>query len=132
MYCSLVRGGSFFRWKNEYWSQISGCALGDVDSCSYTDIAMANLLNSMIPAAEESLSTNMDLFKIFRDDGIGVTFDEPNQVLAILQFFNTFNSQLQWTIPECYLCSIPEVICPHYDHLDFLDTRITWRQINTQ
>ena len=125
----IVRRGSFFRWKDEYWSQISGCALGDVDSCSYTDIAMAHLLCSMIPAAEEALSTNMDLFKIFRDDGIGVTFDEEQKVLEILQFFNEFNKQLQWTIPECSICSIPEIICPHYDHLDFLDTRITWRQV---
>jgi len=125
----IVRRGSFFKWKDEYWSQISGCALGDVDSCSYTDIAMAHLLCSMIPAAEEALSTNMDLFKIFRDDGIGVTLDEEQKVLEILQFFNNFNNQLQWTIPECSVCSIPEIICPHYDHLDFLDTRITWRQV---
>ena len=125
----VLRKGSFFKWKEDYWSQISGCALGDVDSCSYTDIAMAHLLSSMIPAAETELSTNMDWFKIFRDDGLGITFDDPDTVLSILRFFNSFNDQIKWTIPECSICSIPEVICPHYEHLDFLDTRITWNQV---
>merc|ERR1711867_13464 len=53
----ILRKGSFFKWKENFWQQIRGCALGDVDSCSYTDIAMAFLLQSMIPAAEKALST---------------------------------------------------------------------------
>ena len=125
----VLRKGSFFRWKEDYWSQISGCALGDVDSCSYTDLAMAHLLSSMIPAAETELSTNMNWFKIYRDDGLGITFDEAEKVLSILRFFNSFNAHIKWTIPECSVCLIPEVICPHYEQLDFLDTRITWRQV---
>ena len=40
----IVRGGSFFKWKDSFWQQISGCALGDPDSCSYTDITMADYL----------------------------------------------------------------------------------------
>ena len=31
----IVRDGNFFRWKDEFYNQISGCALGDIDSCSY-------------------------------------------------------------------------------------------------
>ena len=48
----IVRNGNFFRWKEEYYTQISGCALGDPDSCSYSDLAMAYLLNDLIPACE--------------------------------------------------------------------------------
>ena len=90
---------------------------------------MAHLLNIMIPATEAALSTVLDWFKIYRDDGLGVTFDTPDTVLSILEFFNGFNSQIQWTLPQCSICQTPEVSCPHYDHLDFLDTRITWKQV---
>ena len=103
---------------------MSGCALGDVDSCSYTDLAMADLLDSMIPATGAALSTSLDLFKIYRDDGLGVTFESSDKVISIMDFFNEFNSQIKWTIPHCSICQIPEVCCPHYDYLDFLDTRI--------
>ena len=95
----------------------------------YTDLAMADLLDSMIPAAEAALSTSMELFKIYRDDGLGVTFESSDKVISILDFFNKFNSQIKWTIPQCSACQIPEVCCPHYDHLDFLDTRISWKQV---
>ena len=90
---------------------------------------MAHLLNTMIPATEQALSTVLDWFKIYRDDGLGVTFDTPDTVLSILEFFNDFNSQIQWTLPQCAICHKPEVSCPHYHHLDFLDTRITWKQV---
>ena len=90
---------------------------------------MADLLSSMIPATEDALNTLMDWFKIYRDDGLGVTFDTSDTVLSILEFFNAFNNQIKWTIPQCTICHIPEVCCPHYDHLDFLDTRITWKQV---
>ena len=83
--------------------------MGDVDSCSYTDIAMAFLLQSMIPAAEKAISTNMEWFRIYRDDGLGITFDDPTTVLAIHQFFNRFNNNIQWTIPDCSICQSPEV-----------------------
>ena len=39
----ILRAGSFFKWKQNFWRQRSGCALGDVDSCSYMDTAMAHL-----------------------------------------------------------------------------------------
>ena len=71
-----------------------------MDSCSYTDIAMADLLSSMIPATEDALNTLMDWFKIYRDDGLGVTFDTSDTVLSILEFFNAFNNQIKWTIPQ--------------------------------
>jgi hypothetical protein len=127
---AIVRDGSFFKWKNNFWTQTSGCALGDVDSCSYTDIAMAHLLNTMIPATERALSITLELFKIYRDDGLGVIFGSPSIVLSILEFFNGFNDQIQWTIPQCSICQTPEVTCPHYTHLDFLDTRISWKQVD--
>ena len=126
----ILRKGSFFKWKENFWQQIRGCALGDVDSCSYTDIAMAFLLQSMIPAVEKALSTNMDWFSIYRDDGLGITLDDPTIVPNIQQFFNRFNNDIQWTIPDCSICHSPEVACPHYDHLDFLDTRITWNLVD--
>ena len=128
----ILRGGSFFKWKEHFWRQVSGCALGDVDSCSYTDLAMAYLLLSMIPATEEALSTSMDWFKIFRDDGLGITFDSSSKVVEIQEQFNNFNDYIQWTIPICSICNIPEVTCPHYNHLDFLDTRITWHQVKKE
>ena len=101
---AIVRDGSFFKWKNDFWTQTSGCALGDVDSCSYTDIAMAHLLNTMIPATERALSITLELFKIYRDDGLGVIFGSPSIVLSILEFFNGFNDQIQWTRPQCAIC----------------------------
>ena len=54
--------GNFFKWKDQFYNQISGCALGDPDSCSYTDITMADLLDKMVPACQETVSTNMDPF----------------------------------------------------------------------
>ena len=91
---------------------------------------MAHLLSTMIPDTEHALSTSLEWFKIYRDDGLGVTFDSSKTVLDILEFFNNF-SQLKWTIPhpQCSICNIPELSCPHYDHLDFLDTRLTWKQV---
>ena len=86
--------------------------MGDVDSCSYTDIAMAFLLQSMIPAAERALSTNMEWFRIYREDGLGITFDDPTIVPNIQQFFNRFNNDFQWNIPDCSICHSPEVACP--------------------
>ena len=83
----------------------------------------------MIPATEAALSTSLDLFKIYCDDGLGVTFETPDKIIAILEFFNEFNSDIQWTIPQCSICQIPEVCCPHYNRLDFLDTRISWKQV---
>ena len=77
----LVRDGNFFRWRNQFYNQISGCALGDPDSCSYTDITMAALLDTMVPACQAAVSSNMDpFFKVYRDDGLGVTFDSPEIV----------------------------------------------------
>jgi hypothetical protein len=85
---------------------------------------MAYVLLSMIPATEKALSTSMEWFKIYRDDGLGITFDPSSKVVEIQEHFNNFNDDIQWTI--CSICNIPEVTCPHYKHLDFLDTRITW------
>ena len=56
----VVRDGNFFRWRDQFFTQVSGCALGDADSCSYTDIAMADLLDRMIPSCEIYLSSVMD------------------------------------------------------------------------
>ena len=104
----VVRDGNFFKWQNEFYNQISGCALGDPDSCSYTDISMASLLDEMIPSCESALSTSLDpLFKIYRDDGLGITLDPPDIIPSIKEFFNTFNSAIQWTIPHCNTCNTP-------------------------
>ena len=73
----LVRGGSFFNWKDSFWQQISGCARGDPDSCSYTDITMADYLSKIIPETQQATKTCLDHFKIYRDDGIGVIFSNP-------------------------------------------------------
>jgi hypothetical protein len=126
----IVRDGNFFRWQNSYYNQISGCALGDNDSCSYTDLAMSSLLDSMIPACEAELSTSLDpLFKIYRDDGLGVIFNSPDIIPLIRDFFNNFNLAIQWTIPECSACGVPLATCPHYNCLEFLDCKITWKQV---
>ena len=47
-----------------------------------------------------------------------------------MNFFNNYDDSIQWTIPQCDQCLIPEVICKHYDHLEFLDCSISWKQIN--
>ena len=125
----VLRSGSFFKWKDYFWRQISGCALGDVDSCSYTDLAMSFLLNSMIPEAEKALAISLELFKIYRDDSLGMLFEHPEKIVQLLEFFNKFNKEIQWTLEICSLCNMPLVCCPHYDHLDFLDIRITWMQV---
>ena len=76
---------------------------------------MSDLLDSMIPACESALSTTLDpLFKIFRDDGLGVVLDTPDIVAKIRDFFKAFNPDIQWTIPDCSLCSVPLVAYPHY------------------
>ena len=46
-----------------------------------------------------------------------------------MNFFNDFNQHIQWTIPSCKLCLIPEVTCPHYSNLEFLDCDISWKQV---
>jgi hypothetical protein len=62
----VVRDGNFIRCQDQFYNQISGCALGDVDSRSYTEIAISDLLKMMVPACEIALSTVMDpLFKIY-------------------------------------------------------------------
>ena len=122
----VVRNGNFFKWKETYFNQISGCALGDPDSCSYSDIAMAHLLNELIPACEQALSIELDpFFKVYRDDGMGFLFVDPTVLQNILDFFNSFNPHIQWTTPICSLCSMPEASCSHYDHLEFLDCLVT-------
>ena len=62
---------------------------------------MAHLLSSMIPAREKELSTNMVWFKNYRDDVVGITFDSPNMIMAIKQFFNRFNNDIKWTTASC-------------------------------
>ena len=69
------------------------------------------------------------LFKIFRDDGLGITFDGPEIVAKILEFFNSFEPSIKWTIPSCPHCLQPQVLCHHYNHLEFLDCKIGWKQV---
>ena len=96
----LVRDGNFFRWKDQFYNQISGCALGDPDSCSYCDISMADLLDKMIPDCEAKLGITLDpFFKAYRDDGFGMTLSNPDVIPEILKFFNAYNPDIQWTIP---------------------------------
>ena len=105
----MVRDGNFFKCQDQLYNQISGCALGDVDSRSYTDIAISDLFNMMVPACEIALSTVKDpFFKIYRDD--------KEEVLKILDFFNAHESTIKWTIPSCSECLQPQVVCQHYDH----------------
>ena len=125
-----MRDGNFFKWRDTFYNQISGCALGDPDSCSYCDLTMADLLDRMIPDCENELSINLDpFFKVYRDDGLGFTLEPPTVVLEILRFFNNYEESIQWTIPHCQICSLPEVSCPHYTRLEFLDCCITWKQV---
>ena len=116
----VVRNGNFFRWRDQFYNQISGCALGDPDSCSYSDLSLANLLDDMVPSCETALSIQMDpFFKVYRDDGLGFCLSQPHKVLDVLEFFNGFNEKIQWTVPYCNCCNIPEVICPNYNCLNF-------------
>ena len=122
----VVRIGNFFRWKNEFFNQISGRALGDPDSCSYSDLS---LVDDMVPRSETALNIQMDpFFKVYRDDGLGFSFSQPQIILNILEFFNGFNEKIQWTVPYCTCCNVPEVVCPNYSCLNFLDISITWKQ----
>ena len=92
---------------------------------------MAYLLDSEVPACDEALDVTLDpFFKIFRDDGLGITFADPKIVADILEFFNGFNSHIQWTIPSCRICDVAEVTCHHYTHLEFLDCDISWKQVS--
>ena len=84
----------------------------------------------MVPSCETALSIQMDpFFKVYRDDGLGFCLSQPHKVLDVLEFFNGFNEKIQWTVPYCNCCNIPEVICPNYNCLNFLDISITWKQI---
>ena len=125
----ILRGGAYFKWKSDFWQQIQGCPLGDVDSCSYTDIAMAHLLKSMVPAAEKHIKTDMNWFKIYRDDGLGITLQDPSIPVKIKEFFNNYDENIQWTITNCDCCNVPEVACPNYSSLIYLDTKISWQQV---
>ena len=91
---------------------------------------MADLLDRMVPACQQTISTNMDpFFKIYRDDGLGITFESPDVIIKILEFFNNFEPSIQWTIPTCPVCHQPYVLCPHYNYLEFLDCKITWKKV---
>ena len=68
-------------------------------------------------------------FKGYRDDGLGITFCDPARIPEIVAFFNDFNEHIQWTIPICSICSVPEVTCCHYQQLEFLDCLFTWHQV---
>ena len=126
----IVRNGNFFRWQHQYYNQISGCALGDPDSCSYCDISIANLFDSMIPECEISLDIQLDpFFKAYRDDGLGVIFGDPSIIPQVKDFFNNYNESIQWTIPDCKTCGVPEATCQHYSQLEFLDILVTWKQV---
>ena len=126
----VIRNGNFFKWRDQFFNQISGCALGDPDSCSYSDLALADLLDRMIPACENDLDILLDpFFKIFRDDGLGVLFGNPSLIQDILRFFNQYEPTIQWTIPICSICSKAEATCQHYQCLEFLDCSISWKQV---
>ena len=126
----IVRNGNFFRWKEQFYNQISGCALGDPDSCSYCDLGIAHLLDDMIPACERQLSVQLDpFFKAYRDYGLGLVFCDPSVIPLILSFLNSYNDSIQWTIPACKSCDLPEATCSHYHQLEFLDVLITWKQV---
>ena len=68
-------------------------------------------------------------FKIYRDDGLGFTLLDPSTIVDILNFFNNYDANIQWTIPRCERCLVPEVTCKHYDCLEFWDCIIAWKQI---
>ena len=126
----IVRNGNFFKWKNTFFNQISGCALGDPDSCSYSDLAIAHLLDKMVPECEISVNVLLDpFFKVYRDDGLGMVLVDPQVVVDILNFFNQFDENIQWTLPSCKICLLPEATCAHYNQLEFLDCLITWKQV---
>ena len=127
----VVRNGNFFKWKDSFYNQVSGCGLGDPDSCSYCDISVFHLLDLMIPSCETALGIHIDpFFKIYRDDGLGFVFGNCEIVMEILNFFNDLNDKIKWTIPDCSICSLPEVMCPHYKQLNFLDVSISWKQVS--
>ena len=85
-----------------------------LDVLLVTLTAAPDLLDEMIPACEIYLSSVMDpLFKIFRDDGLGITFDGPEIIAKILEFFNSFEPSIKWTIPSCPHCLQPQVLCHH-------------------
>ena len=60
---------------------------------------------------------------------MGISFDSPEVVPNIQNFFNAYDPSIQWTIPEGQHCHQPEVLCQHYRHLEFLDCKITWKQV---
>ena len=95
----LIRGGSFFKWKSSYWQQINGYAVGGVDSCDCTDLAMAGLLSTMLPAAEASLLLDLQWFKIYRIDSLCVLFTSPSEAICLQQLFQWYTvdpSRLLW------------------------------------
>ena len=84
----------------------------------------------MVPACETGINVKLDpFFKIFRDDGLGFVFGDPAVILDICEFFNKFNKHIQWTIPVCKCCATQEVLCPDYNHLEFLGCNIYWKQV---
>ena len=85
----------------------------------------------MIPNCESALGITLDpFFKAYRDDGMGVVFGHPGVILEILNFFNQFDDDIQWTLPICQICSLHEAVCPHYKCMEFLDCLITWKQVS--
>ena len=91
---------------------------------------MSYLLDSMIPACESSLNISLDpFFKIFRDDGLGIVFGDPQIISEVVDFLNEYNHVIQWTVPDCTICGLPEATCEHYEKLNFLDITVTWKQI---
>ena len=54
----------------------------------------------------------------------------PKLIFQILEFFNAYEDTIQWTVPHCTVCGLPEVNCEHYQELNFLDITVTWKQIS--
>ena len=75
------------------------------------------ILTTVVKKAFEVAATADPSFQY--DDGLGLSFGSPEIVLDILEYFNNFNDKIQWTIPHCDICKIPEVICHHYNCLNF-------------
>lgn len=83
---------TYFQYKNNYYQQVEGCAMGASISSVIAQLVLEDLENTIIP----KLNYEIPFFYRYVDDCI--TLVPRDKTNYILELFNSYNSKLQFTI----------------------------------
>ena len=75
-------------------------------------------------------ASNMDFFRIYRDDGLLIHLGNSDEIKNLLNLFNEFDPDIKWTCPECPCgCGLDSFLCKNSQEIEFLDCKLSLYQV---